>query len=789
MNTKGLLLSTVLICWILVWSGVAECYDMYADSSGNVLNLRINNTSSGFAMPGVVVKMTEKPSWMSSFSPESRNLGTITANGAGTASFSFNVNSNAQVGNNGKIRFEISATSGDLWNKDVDIRVVISNGVITGNVYGTTNVTVTATGPVTKSVLIESIGYRIENLPPGNYTITATKNEHKSHPLQEIKNVPAGGVVSGVNFTMFAKPVVPSLSSPGAGATVNTLRPDLDWEDVPGAEEYTVGISTDSTFSSWDSTTAICYSSNYSIWSLDDNTVYYWRVKAKNYAGESNWSIIKWFRVCLSGSISGTVDTGWNNLDRYRVTITATKSVAIGPPFIKFTTTNEMGEYTIGDLSPGIYTVTAFKMGYDSPSYNTVYVYAGDETWGIDFTLTLLSARAAIRLSAPSSSTIRNAPQYSRFAQAMRAKRLRSPELGTSTQPIEEVTPVLRTGLVNVVVETAMPLTDAPVLSYTPVVGGIPEKVVLTGNGSVWTGQIYVESVTPEGTATFEYYGVNEHGSSSTQIDSGQNFEVDTTVLPDENIDVSNRDGTSVELTKDVVDAPINIQITDPDQVQQRGVQLAPALASALSKRMAALEGTPLVEVSGATRHIEASIDGKGYRVSRANANFSFNIPYQDIDQDGIVDNTGISESSLKAFVVDERGQWQQSAVSTINTEQNRVMVSHNLFTTYFLAGVRAMTTVENIACYPNPWYRDRAEYVSIGFIPLNSSPEVYIYNVAGELIRGLRNDTIVESNQGYLEARWDGKNNAGEDVSYGIYIYVVKCKQGNRRGKIALIR
>jgi hypothetical protein len=282
---------------------------------------------------------------------------------------------------------------------------------------------------------------------------------------------------------------------------------------------------------------------------------------------------------------------------------------------------------------------------------------------------------------------------------------------------------------------------------------------------------------------------VDEYGRASTEIEYGENFEVDTTVMPDEDVDVSNRDGTSVGMSKGVMDAPVNIQITDPDEVERQGGQLAPSLMSVLSRRMAALEGTSLIPVPGATRHIEAEIDGKGYRVMRTNANFTFNIPYQDADNDGIIDNTRIAEASLKAYYVNEAGQWQQSATSTVNREQNRVEVSHNLFTTYFLAGMKAVTDVDNIACYPNPWYCDKQEYVSIGFIPLNSSPEVYIYNIAGELICRIRDEDIVETTQGYLEARWNGKNSSNEEVSYGVYVYVVKCKQGERRGKIALIR
>lgn len=794
MRAKGLLLSAILICWLLGWSGIAECYDVYADSSGNVLNLRVNNTNSGFAMPGVVVKMIEKPSWVSNFSPGSQSLGNIAASGQGTASFTFNVNANTSVGSSGNIRFQVIATSGDSWDKDVSVKVVSSNGVITGNVTGATNVTITVTGPSSTSVNTGWFsGYKIEGLLPGEYTVTPTKDGYVSDPVN--KNnviVPVGGVVSGVDFRMIGKPDAPQLLSPGNNDTVNTLMLQFSWQSVSSASWYKIQISTDSNF--WSAINDTAYSSWYSIWSLSNNTTYYWRVKAVNAAGESkDWSQTRSFKIKAVGTILGNVsasDQTFAGIGNALIEIIKNNTV------ITSVTTAWLwpwtGNYKITGLEPDTYDVRASKQGYQTKTEGWKNVSVGQDTT-VNFILNPTSTRAAIRLSAPSSSsTIRNAPQYTRFAQAIQAKGLRSPSMGTETllsEQVEEVVPVLRTGQIEVVIETTSPLTEAPVLSYIPVAGGSPEKVILTGNGSVWTGQIFVESITPEGTATFEYYGVDEYGSSSTDIDSGRNFEVDTTVLPDENTNVSNRDGTSVDVTKGVVDTSVNIQITDPDQTQQAGRQLAPVLASALSRRIAALEGTPLVEVSGATRHIEATIDGKGCRVSRANANFSFNIPYQDMDQDGIVDNTGIAETSLKAYFVDEQGNWQQSATSTINTEQNLVVVSHNLFTTYFLAGVKAITTIDNIACYPNPWYKDKDEYVNIGFIPLNSSPEVYLYNIAGELIRVLSSKDMIESNQGYLEARWDGKNEAGEVVSYGVYIYVIKCKQGERRGKIALIR
>ena len=56
---------------------------------------------------------------------------------------------------------------------------------------------------------------------------------------------------------------------------------------------------------------------------------------------------------------------------------------------------------------------------------------------------------------------------------------------------------------------------------------------------------------------------------------------------------------------------------------------------------------------------------------------------------------------------------------------------------------------------------------------------DVRIFNVAGELVR----QTIVGD-------PWDGKNDKGEDVASGVYIFVITDSQGNvGRGKLLLIR
>jgi len=99
------------------------------------------------------------------------------------------------------------------------------------------------------------------------------------------------------------------------------------------------------------------------------------------------------------------------------------------------------------------------------------------------------------------------------------------------------------------------------------------------------------------------------------------------------------------------------------------------------------------------------------------------------------------------------------------------------------------------VAVYPNPFKPNdnnpaTGDYsTGIKFVNLTRNAQVYIYNIAGELVRraGLDADE-------YGECRWDVKNDDGEKVASGVYIFVVKddtVKVGKNQfiGKLGIIR
>ncbi len=96
-------------------------------------------------------------------------------------------------------------------------------------------------------------------------------------------------------------------------------------------------------------------------------------------------------------------------------------------------------------------------------------------------------------------------------------------------------------------------------------------------------------------------------------------------------------------------------------------------------------------------------------------------------------------------------------------------------------------TKLTGLKAYPNPVYFNSSSFITIAGIPTDAiEPKIYIYNVAGELIRILKKSPkirpdILDGNTAY----WDGKNESGEKVASGLYIYLVKTgNYGKGTGK-----
>jgi uncharacterized repeat protein (TIGR02543 family) len=94
----------------------------------------------------------------------------------------------------------------------------------------------------------------------------------------------------------------PTLVSPAINGLSMSYAPTLDWADVtPVADHYEVQVDDNADFSSLAITQTTITSAFTPSTSLAPNTVYYWRVRAFNVAGQfSPWSAVRSFRTALA---------------------------------------------------------------------------------------------------------------------------------------------------------------------------------------------------------------------------------------------------------------------------------------------------------------------------------------------------------------------------------------------------------------------------------------------------------------------------------------------------------
>ena len=111
------------------------------------------------------------------------------------------------------------------------------------------------------------------------------------------------GPWSGINsFTTLAPPPQVSLTSPVDRATEVALIPTLlfSWQALDEAETYALQVSTNNALSSPVIDERDITGTSHSSTHLQDDTVYYWWVRASNDAGDGPWSGINSFRTLAS---------------------------------------------------------------------------------------------------------------------------------------------------------------------------------------------------------------------------------------------------------------------------------------------------------------------------------------------------------------------------------------------------------------------------------------------------------------------------------------------------------
>jgi flagellar hook assembly protein FlgD len=83
---------------------------------------------------------------------------------------------------------------------------------------------------------------------------------------------------------------------------------------------------------------------------------------------------------------------------------------------------------------------------------------------------------------------------------------------------------------------------------------------------------------------------------------------------------------------------------------------------------------------------------------------------------------------------------------------------------------------------FPDPYVTSEG-HTDITFTDLASSCTIEIYTLERELVR-----TISETD-GDGQAVWDVRNEKGEAVGSGVYLYVIKSSQDSKKGKLIITK
>jgi hypothetical protein len=97
---------------------------------------------------------------------------------------------------------------------------------------------------------------------------------------------------------------------------------------------------------------------------------------------------------------------------------------------------------------------------------------------------------------------------------------------------------------------------------------------------------------------------------------------------------------------------------------------------------------------------------------------------------------------------------------------------------------------------YPNPvrggevtfvvGARDKGQGVSSTVTRIQQLPEISIYNIRGQLIKKSKNFTKKGNDTVYI---WDKKDEQGQEVATGVYLYRINGGGVSQRGKFLIIK
>jgi hypothetical protein len=146
----------------------------------------------------------------------------------------------------------------------------------------------------------------------------------------------------------------------------------------------------------------------------------------------------------------------------------------------------------------------------------------------------------------------------------------------------------------------------------------------------------------------------------------------------------------------------------------------------------------------------------------------------------GIEDS--VIEKNFRIARLNNEGRWEyvgeNQNVDTVNKKVESDVFNLSIFR--LVQYVEAASNLNNLVIYPNPIDFSTGTG-TIKFVNLTANPTLKVYTISGELVKEIKPDDIGNpGNDGRIE--WDGRNDNGELIKRGLYIYLITDETGGRK-------
>jgi len=167
-------------------------------------------------------------------------------------------------------------------------------------------------------------------------------------------------------------------------------------------------------------------------------------------------------------------------------------------------------------------------------------------------------------------------------------------------------------------------------------------------------------------------------------------------------------------------------------------------------------------------------------------ATVTVSLYYDDENNDGIVDGTSppIQARGLVMYRLDEtHGLWVRVPGSSVDLSAHCVCASVPRFYVFTLMATPT-SSLKDVRVFPNPYKPNAPDFhTTLTFTNISSDCTIKVFTLTGDLVKTIR----VSGGAG--QATWDVKNEAGESLASGLYLFVITSADDKKSGKFAVIR